>query len=70
MASVDTRRLDKLPSHPGLLDWLASRLVDDGWSLKKLHRRIMLTQAYQMSDSSSGTSGLRSSTLRTACSGG
>jgi hypothetical protein len=37
------------PSHPGLLDWLAARFVQDGWSLKKLHRRIMLTSAYRRS---------------------
>jgi len=35
------------PSHPELLDHLASRFIEDGWSLKKLHRRIMLTRAYQ-----------------------
>ena len=35
------------PSHPALLDWLAAQFVADGWSLKKLHRRIMLTAAYQ-----------------------
>jgi hypothetical protein len=36
------------PSHPELLDWLAKRFVtDDGWSLKKLHRRIMLSATYQ-----------------------
>ncbi len=35
------------PSHPQLLDYLASVLLDDGWSLKKLHRRIMLTAAYR-----------------------
>lgn len=35
------------PTHPEMLDWLASRFVEDGWSLKKLHRRIMLSAAYQ-----------------------
>ena len=37
------------PSHPQLLDWLASSFVSDGWSLKKLHRRILLTQTWQQS---------------------
>ncbi|MFM1768428.1 MAG: hypothetical protein RJA22_957 [Verrucomicrobiota bacterium] len=35
------------PTHPELLDWLASRFMDDGWSLKKLHRLLMLSAAYQ-----------------------
>ena len=34
------------PSHPELLDFLASRFVDEGWSVKKLHREIMLSAAY------------------------
>ncbi len=38
--------LSEPPSHPALLDWLAARFVDDGWSLKKLHRRIMLSATY------------------------
>ena len=37
------------PSHPKLLDWLATRFVEEGWSLKTLHRRIMLTEAYRRS---------------------
>jgi hypothetical protein len=37
------------PTHPALLDWLAVRFVEDGWSLKKLHRRIMLSTTYQQS---------------------
>ncbi len=37
------------PSHPALLDWLAAELVESGWSLKKLHRRIMLSATYQQS---------------------
>ncbi len=37
-----------LPTHPELLDWLALRFMnEDGWSLKKLHRRIVLSAAYQ-----------------------
>ncbi len=35
------------PSHPELLDYLASRLKDSGWSLKALHRLIMLSSTYQ-----------------------
>lgn len=41
--------LSEPPSHPELLDWLAARFVEDGWSLKKLHRRIMLSATYQQS---------------------
>ncbi|HEV1284813.1 MAG TPA: DUF1553 domain-containing protein, partial [Bryobacteraceae bacterium] len=37
------------PSHPELLDYLAARFIEEGWSVKKLHRRIMLSAAYQMS---------------------
>lgn len=37
------------PTHPELLDWLACELVDSGWSLKSLHRRILLSDAYQRS---------------------
>ena len=35
------------PSHPELLDYLASRFMEEGWSLKKLHRLIMLSSVYQ-----------------------
>ena len=37
------------PTHPKLLDWLASTLASDGWSLKKLHRRILLSGVWQQS---------------------
>jgi mono/diheme cytochrome c family protein len=39
----------KKPTHPALLDWLAVRFVEDGWSFKKLHRLIVLSEAYQLS---------------------
>ena len=31
------------PSHPELLDWLATEFVGNGWSMKKLHRQILLS---------------------------
>jgi Protein of unknown function (DUF1553) len=37
------------PTHPELLDFLATRFMADGWSIKKLHRLIMLSSAYQQS---------------------
>ncbi|MBK9168415.1 MAG: PSD1 domain-containing protein [Bryobacterales bacterium] len=37
------------PSHSELLDWLAASLMDDGWSLKALHRRIVLSETYRQS---------------------
>jgi len=35
------------PTHPELLDWLACELIDDGWSLKRLHRQIVLSATYR-----------------------
>jgi len=35
------------PSHPLLLDWLAARFIAEGWSIKKLHRHILLSATYQ-----------------------
>ena len=37
------------PTHPELLDWLADWFVKEGWSLKKLHRLIVTSNAYRMS---------------------
>jgi len=37
------------PTHPELLNWLAARFVEDGWSMKAMHRLIMNSAAYQMS---------------------
>ncbi len=43
----------KSPTHPELLDWLAVTFVDDGWSFKSMHRRIMSSEAYRRSSSHS-----------------
>jgi Protein of unknown function (DUF1553)/Protein of unknown function (DUF1549) len=37
------------PSHPELLDWLSSEFVRSGWSMKHMHRLIMLSATYQQS---------------------
>ena len=37
------------PTHPLLLDWLARRFIDSGWSIKSLHRLIMDSATYRMS---------------------
>ncbi|MDB5313793.1 MAG: Planctomycete cytochrome, partial [Gemmataceae bacterium] len=37
------------PSHPELLDWLSAEFVKQGWSVKRLHRQILLSAAYQQS---------------------
>ncbi len=45
----DFGRNGDAPTHPELLDWLAQRFMDEGWSLKKIHRLILLSNAYQQS---------------------
>lgn len=45
----DFGRLGERPSHPELLDYLAQRLIDDGWSVKRSLRRIVLSQAFRQS---------------------
>ncbi|MBI3856515.1 MAG: DUF1553 domain-containing protein, partial [Planctomycetes bacterium] len=45
----DFGRQGRAPTHPELLDWLAKRFVESGWSLKALHRLILSSRAYRMS---------------------
>jgi hypothetical protein len=42
------------PSHPELLDWLARDFMDHGWSVKRLHRLILLSSTYQMRSTAAG----------------
>jgi uncharacterized protein DUF1553 len=41
-------KLGELPSHPELLDYLARQFVKQGWSIKSMHRLMMLSSTYQM----------------------
>lgn len=41
----------KRPTHPELLDYLATRFIDNGWSLKKLHKLILLSHTWQLASS-------------------
>lgn len=45
--------LGEPPTHPALLDWLARRFIADGWSMKSLHRRILLSSTWQQSNAAS-----------------
>jgi cytochrome c553 len=42
----DYGKRGEAPTHPELLDYLTTRFVESGWSLKKLHKDILLTRAY------------------------
>jgi hypothetical protein len=48
-SSSDFGVMGERPTHPELLDYLAASFVENGWSIKRLHRAIMLSDAYQES---------------------
>ena len=50
----DFGRKSPFPDHLHLLDWLASELVESGWSMKHLHRLIVTSATYRMSSSLAG----------------
>ena len=49
LTSSDFGRNGAKPSHPELLDWLAHEFVRSGWSVKHMHKLIMLSDTYQQS---------------------
>jgi len=54
----DFGRMGGEPSHPELLDWLATELIERGWSLKSLHRLIVTSAAYRQSSRPAGARSL------------
>lgn len=50
----DFGKLSGVPSHPQLLDWLASEFVRSGYSMRAMHRLIVTSQAYQRASSFDG----------------
>ena len=45
----DFGAMGQMPSHPELLDWLACKLIESGWSLKAMHRMMLTSSTYRMS---------------------
>ncbi|MBX3412646.1 MAG: PSD1 domain-containing protein [Pirellulales bacterium] len=50
----DFGRNGAAPSHPELLDWLAVEFIEHGWSMKHMHRMIVLSNTYRMNSSAAG----------------
>jgi Protein of unknown function (DUF1553)/Protein of unknown function (DUF1549)/Planctomycete cytochrome C len=55
-SSSDFGKLGEQPTHPELLDWLAAEFMSQGWSLKTMHRMMVMSQAYRMSSEPSSAS--------------
>jgi len=55
-AVFDFGRKGSAPTHPELLDWLAVEFIEHGWSMKHMHRLIVLSNTYRMTSSSVGAS--------------
>jgi hypothetical protein len=45
----DFGNMSEAPSHPELLDWMATAFVEGGWSIKKMHKRILVSATYRQS---------------------
>ena len=55
----DFGRTGELPTHPELLDFLAADFNSNGFKIKRMHRQIMLSRAYQMSSRASDANAIR-----------
>ena len=62
----DFGHVGDLPSHPELLDYLAAEFVADGWSIKRLIRRIVLSRTFQLASEASPAARVRRSDQPTA----
>ncbi len=51
----DFGSIGERPTHPELLDWLASEFIKRGWRMKDMHKLIMMSNAYQMSSAGNAT---------------
>lgn len=47
--SEDFGRMASEPSHPELLDWMAVDFMENGWSMKRLHKQIVMSNTYRQS---------------------
>jgi hypothetical protein len=47
------------PTHPELLDWLAAEFIRRGWSVKQMHRLMLLSSTYRMSSRADGRAAQR-----------
>ena len=60
----DFGRMGLRPSHPELLDWLAQEFIRNGWSMKSLHRQIVLSATYRQSSAHNGTAAAKDADSR------
>lgn len=51
----DFGRKGAVPSHPAMLDWMAAEFQESGWSMKRMHRLIVLSETYRLSSSNAQT---------------
>ena len=60
----DFGRSGTKPTHPELLDWLARELVRSGWSIKQMHRLIVLSATYRQASTFNSEAALKDSDVR------